>query len=418
MAEKALSSSPIFRAEPGFSPKAQLALLSFIIFVVLTISSYLLVSAFAKMHLNALVKSQSYAVAVQEWRAVANGIMSGWTIVPGIQSLCVSHDGAVALALGQCEAEAGISVRDWFAGRRVGVSDGALSLVVELSMSIWPLVLGLALVLTGLIFLLFLPIQKPFTARAQLGLLKRLGPQPDLDAAVPKVDVTVLRQAQEILKLREEAALVSLARQVAHDIRSPLAALSAIPKIAGQMDPSVQNLVRGATERIREIANELLFQGKIASAPYKLRDLLVTVEAEKRLEIEDLGSQAKVRLEFLGDVDVTLEAPSKLELHRVLSNVLNNSIEANARDICLRLSVSPDKWEIIISDDGCGIPAELINKVASGGYSHGKKQGSGLGLAHANRVIEAVNGRVTIDSAVGRGTALTLEAPRNPISVF
>jgi anti-sigma regulatory factor (Ser/Thr protein kinase) len=103
------------------------------------------------------------------------------------------------------------------------------------------------------------------------------------------------------------------------------------------------------------------------------------------------------------------------EFKRLLSNLINNSVEAmgDHGKVEVRVSCSEDRSEIklAIQDNGKGIPSEVLERVGSRGYSFEKNQGSGLGLFHARSSVEAWGGSLDIKSKLGSGTTVTLSIP-------
>ncbi|GIW71098.1 MAG: hypothetical protein KatS3mg102_0640 [Planctomycetota bacterium] len=115
-------------------------------------------------------------------------------------------------------------------------------------------------------------------------------------------------------------------------------------------------------------------------------------------------------------------------LAEVLMNVLTNAAEACARRpggggrITVELEAidalpevpGVDTVRVRITDDGPGIPSAVRDRVFELGFST-KPFGSGLGLAHAERVIRAHGGRIEIASREGEGTAVTLTIAASPV---
>jgi signal transduction histidine kinase len=137
------------------------------------------------------------------------------------------------------------------------------------------------------------------------------------------------------------AALATLSAQVAHDIRSPLAALDSALKDISQLPEEKRRLIHGAAGRIRDIANDLLEknrQGRTQSGPQAgkpdeprlLLSLIEPVVTEKRLQYRnrpDAEIEARLGPESYG----LFARVDPVELGRTLSNLINNSVEALER---------------------------------------------------------------------------------------
>ena len=67
---------------------------------------------------------------------------------------------------------------------------------------------------------------------------------------------------------------------------------------------------------------------------------------------------------------------------------------------------------IKITDNGKGIPSDLLKKVGTDYFSYGKQEGSGLGITYAKEILETWSGSLTIESDAGNGTQVTLHFPQ------
>ena len=225
------------------------------------------------------------------------------------------------------------------------------------------------------------------------------------------------------LRLRESQA--AIATQVAHDIRSPLAALDAALKNAAAMPEDQRTMVRHAVNRIRDIANHLLEKnrqrvggpaaGEISQGReiFLLSSVIDPVVTEKRVQF---GARGGVDIDF----DFGCEAYGLFakicptEFKRIISNLIDNAVEALGGAGSVRLGLGHDGAAAIItvSDTGKGIPPEVLARLGAKGETHGKEGGSGLGLFHARTTLETWGGSLAISSEPGKGTRVTLKLPK------
>ena len=230
------------------------------------------------------------------------------------------------------------------------------------------------------------------------------------------------------LKAEKDAAFAQLASQVAHDIRSPLAALRVLlARLANKSDSSETEILMGVTQRINDIANSLLFQSRDLSAdptektahesvhnsePILLTSLIDMIVSEKRLQYMHLP-QIKIRADLNRSYGIFVQG-SEIELSRILSNLINNSVESISGDGFVAVSIWAENNHALVSveDNGKGIPADLIPQLGKGRISFEKKGGSGLGIYHAQKILSEMNGSITIDSTQGKGTLVSLMIPR------
>jgi signal transduction histidine kinase len=227
------------------------------------------------------------------------------------------------------------------------------------------------------------------------------------------------------------SASVEIAKQVAHDIRSPLSALNIVSSVLFELPEEKRRVVTNSISRINDIANDLLKQ-KIeiqslnvsgptvtsldASEMIQVSSLVDNLVAEKRLQYQD-HELMQIEADYIGTLDVVTKTDGKV-LARVLSNCINNSVEALSQrfgKIIVAVRATGSQVIISIKDNGKGIPADILEKLGRQGVSYGKggtTSGSGLGVYHAKRTVEALGGSFTIHSVLGRGTDVSIKLPR------
>lgn len=222
----------------------------------------------------------------------------------------------------------------------------------------------------------------------------------------------------------ETRAAGELARQVKHDIRSPLAALNnTIKSLVLPTDKKA--VIQSAITRINDIANDLN-RKKSISLP-EVSDLLNPGPSKEYVReivsaaIEEKRLQYKERNGLVFDFHVSPElqdhscALDAKELNRILSNILNNSAEAVISEGLIRVDLTRDSEfvRLFIVDTGVGIPPELIPLLGAKGKTFGKDNGSGLGLYHAINTLQGVGGCLTINSDGASGTCVEILIPHS-----
>ncbi len=233
---------------------------------------------------------------------------------------------------------------------------------------------------------------------------------------------------KKVSQVSYSEAIVKLAKQVAHDIRSPLSALNMVMGTNKEMPEEKRLIMRRAVQRINDIANGLLKQGKEqitnpttaaveASGPVMLLSLLDSIVSEKRTQFRE-----KIDVEIEGNLangHALFSNVNPTELSRVISNLVNNSIEAfensKGKVIIGIQEIKDSKIEITIEDNGKGIAPNILAKLGERGVSHGKEgtqSGSGLGVAHAIETVKSAGGTFDISSDLGLGTKIALTFPK------
>jgi len=102
----------------------------------------------------------------------------------------------------------------------------------------------------------------------------------------------------------------------------------------------------------------------------------------------------------------------RFALGRVFRNLVTNAIQATEAggQVVVATSRAGDRVEISVTDTGSGIPPERLNAIFDE-FVTTKRRGLGLGLAITKRIVEQLDGTITVESGVGRGTSFTMRFP-------
>jgi signal transduction histidine kinase len=100
-------------------------------------------------------------------------------------------------------------------------------------------------------------------------------------------------------------------------------------------------------------------------------------------------------------------------LGRVYRNLVLNAIQATAPggSITVQTEAQPDRATVRVIDTGCGIPPDRLNAIFED-FVTTKRRGLGLGLAISRKIVDQLGGRISVTSAVGKGTTFVLDFPR------
>jgi signal transduction histidine kinase len=237
-------------------------------------------------------------------------------------------------------------------------------------------------------------------------------------------------QQQELVVARARIEL-EVARQVAHDLRSPLTALEVLVASEKPNDRPDAKLFHQSLRRIREVADALLRHRRPVDAvvPFvnESRDqecllfyphlVIEALIAEKRVEYSQLKQDCSIAYESTFEGRLILMRASKAEFTRVLSNLINNAQEAHSEVDSVQIWLSlepngPDQFSLRIKDEGIGMSAEVLSRLGESGFSHGKSGGSGIGFHHAKKMTEGLKGSIVVHSSPGAGTEVQIILPR------
>ncbi len=241
----------------------------------------------------------------------------------------------------------------------------------------------------------------------------------------PLIEIDALIQGlKEHEQFRKMKVASEVYTQVAHDIRSPLAALEMLSKNVDDLSEERRLLVKSAVARIRDIANSLLNENRKIQTGDRAEQEPLTTELLPAL-IETLVTEK--RIQYRSRLGIEIETVfsensyglfvqvQPVEFKRVLSNLINNSVESiQSAHGFVRILVEEDKGsiKICITDTGKGMPQELLSKIGTKGFTIGKQNGSGLGIYHAKKSVESWRGRLEIASVEGHGSTVSIKMPK------
>jgi two-component system, NtrC family, sensor histidine kinase HydH len=226
--------------------------------------------------------------------------------------------------------------------------------------------------------------------------------------------------AEQRARTEELLTLGRFARQFAHDVRNPLAAIKGAGQFLeaelaeGRPLEAHADMLRTIVEQVDRVERTLSDHQRYARIQPELVPLELAPLVDRAL---DAVGAAAPRIELARDFDPRcsrIEADADL-LAYALENVLRNAYEAmpDGGRVTVRSALTAGKaprMELSVEDDGPGIDPSLVDRMLEGHYST-KPGGSGLGLAFVRRVVEAHGGALRVESELGRGARVVLSLP-------
>jgi PAS domain S-box-containing protein len=171
------------------------------------------------------------------------------------------------------------------------------------------------------------------------------------------------------------------------------------------------DVAKGEINRLDYIVTQFL--GAIRPAPLQLKMASLNDVVEKTLEllrpeIENRSVTVKTKLSR----NLTATPVDATQLQQVLVNLVKNASQAmtTGGTLTLQTGETSDGVWVSVADTGGGIPQEQINRIFEPFYTT-KKKGSGLGLMIVQRIVRAHNGRIELESHVGKGTTFRIWLP-------
>jgi signal transduction histidine kinase len=154
---------------------------------------------------------------------------------------------------------------------------------------------------------------------------------------------------------------------------------------------------------------ELARPGDLRLDPVALNDVV----SEALQQVASQFTYRKIAVDVALAEGLPAVALDRKRFKQALLNVLVNASEAlhtGGRVVVKTLAVPPASVAVEISDDGVGIPPEIIDRVFEPFVST-KREGVGLGLVNVRAVVEGHGGRISLESQPGRGTRARIVLP-------
>ena len=238
----------------------------------------------------------------------------------------------------------------------------------------------------------------------------------------------VLAQQNEALQ-RANATKEEFLAMMSHELRTPLNAIGGYAEllqlgVRGPVTPDqVEDLarIRRNKDHLLAIIGDMLSVSRTdESVPVEVTDLPVTGVFSHAVEaVAPLYDAKKVRLDAIQPPrDLHLRGDRE-RVQQVLLNLLTNALKFTdaGGQVTLASAGSPTEVRISVRDTGIGIPAERLDEIFEpfvqvDSSLTRRAGGAGLGLAIASRLARAMEGRVSVESTLGRGSTFTLTLPR------
>ncbi len=208
-----------------------------------------------------------------------------------------------------------------------------------------------------------------------------------------------------LLRTEKIASVAELAAGVAHEINNPLGIISnyiellKIKKLDKDGKNKLQKIEK-ELKRIGEIIGSLLSFAKFKEIPNKTVNIKETLE-EVIILLNHKINEKRIKLKTFFDKKPAIIIGDENRIKQLFINLIVNSIEAvlEGGEIQIEISTNKEFVEISITDNGYGIPEEIIQQIFDPFFStKAGKNNTGLGLSICQHIVEAHNGVITCKS--------------------
>ncbi|WP_273702414.1 two-component system histidine kinase PnpS [Tepidanaerobacter syntrophicus] len=239
--------------------------------------------------------------------------------------------------------------------------------------------------------------------------------------------VAVMRDITELKRLEKMKS--DFVSNVSHELKTPLTSISGFAEtLLDGAYKSEENcryflrIIKQETDRMTRLINELLYLSRIEKPDFSIPKRPVNIasvvnKAVKLLQknIDDKGHLLNLRLpENLGPV--TGDEDSVLE---IIINLLDNAIKYTPEggNITVEIEDESDFISISVADNGIGIAGDELERIFGRFYrvqgpGITSASGTGLGLAVVKHLVESLNGKISVESQLGKGSTFKVSLPK------
>ena len=235
--------------------------------------------------------------------------------------------------------------------------------------------------------------------------------------------VVVFEDLTQLQKAERAAAWREVARRMAHEIKNPLTPVQLSAQRLqkrygeklgddGQVFQECTDTIITQVEVLKNLVNEFSRYARMPVTTLSLQDLNEAIN-DPILLFQD--AHKEITFHVLPERNIPLLYLDAEQIQRVIINLLDNSVAAmntteGQIDIATHYDATRRKAQIVVADNGCGVPPAHAMKIFEPYYST-KKSGTGLGLAIVNSIIADHNGSVTVRPNEPSGTVIRIELP-------
>ncbi len=234
--------------------------------------------------------------------------------------------------------------------------------------------------------------------------------------------IAILHDVTELERL--ERVRRDFVANVSHELRTPLTAIQGYAEtlLDGALEDEENNrkflkTIKAHAIRLNNISSDLLTLSELESKQPAIRTETVSVRealAAAVRAVEPTAALHHVQITSEGD-DFNVLA-DRIRLEQALINLLDNGVKFNHAGGTVRAETKlsgEDDVQIGVSDDGIGIPSQDLPRIFERFYRVDKARsreagGTGLGLAIVKHIVERMNGRVEVQSQLGKGSTFTI----------
>lgn len=232
-------------------------------------------------------------------------------------------------------------------------------------------------------------------------------------------DLTATRRLEQLRK--------DFVANVSHELKTPITSIRGFTEtlLDGALnDPETcrefLQIINEESLRLQRLIGDILDLSRIESKQLQLKLETISVDqlvqsAVKTLEDRIRSKEQTLHLEMDQSFPIQVDAD---RFRQILINLVSNAMTYTPQggSITVRVAKKEDHWTLQVSDTGVGIPKQDLPRIFERFYRVDKARsrdsgGTGLGLAIVKHLVEVHQGKIEVDSEMGKGTTFTLTFP-------
>ncbi|RYG53850.1 MAG: PAS domain S-box protein [Chitinophagaceae bacterium] len=249
-----------------------------------------------------------------------------------------------------------------------------------------------------------------------------------LQEALEKLEESQLELSEALSKEKElneiKSSFVSMA---SHEFRTPLTTVLSSAVLIGKYTEATDQprrdrhikKIKDSVRHLNELLEDFLSLGKLSEGKISAQSEVVQLNTFLEETAEELKASLKSgQLIKIESADRIIVHSDKKLLKNILINLLSNAVKfsGDGSEIHLKATLDNGRLTISVCDDGIGIPAEDLPNMFTSFYRAKNAiniEGTGLGLHIVKRYADLLNGTVTVESELGKGTTVIISLPAN-----
>ena len=252
-------------------------------------------------------------------------------------------------------------------------------------------------------------------------------------------DLTFQKKMEcQLSQAQKMEAIGTLAGGIAHDFNNILGALIAYTEASLHIVPEKSSQLRSnltqvltAGQRAKDLVSQILAFSRQTDQEQQIVQLESIVNESLKLLRASIPATIEIRTQITPGLGPIRAYPT--QVHQVLMNLCSNAshamrenggvldiqvvlVQLGAAEAARLTPLKPGRYiRLSVSDTGCGMDAAVVNQIFNPYFTTKERgEGTGLGLAVVQEIVNRHNGSIVVDSKPGRGTVFHVFLPENP----